>query len=77
MCRSTSTTLVVPTDPTLPRTFDGALVVVGPRRELDSVVPARWVASGRCIILNAAGLVSLNSGEHSFAITDKRICRRF
>jgi hypothetical protein len=72
-----ATTLVVPTNPTLPRTFDGALVVVGPRRELDSVVSASWVASGRCIILNAAGFVSLNAVEHSFTITDKRICRRF
>jgi hypothetical protein len=72
-----ATTLVIPTDPTQPRTFDGALVVVGPTRELDSVVSASWVMSGRCFILDAAGFVSVNSVDHSWTITGKRICRRF
>ena len=72
-----ATTLVVPRDPTLPRTFDGALVVVGPHRELDSVVTASWVVSGKCVILDAAGFTLINSVEHSFTITGKRICRRF
>jgi hypothetical protein len=72
-----ATTLVIPTSPTQPRTFDGALVVVGPTRELDSVVSASWVISGRCMILDAAGFVSINSADHSWTITGKRICRRF
>jgi hypothetical protein len=72
-----ATTLVVPTDPTARRTFDGALVVVGPTRELDAVVSASWVVSGRCMVLDAAGFVLLNSVEHAFTITGKRICRRF
>lgn len=72
-----ATTLVVPTDPALPRTFDGAVVVEGPRRELDSVATASWVVSGRCMTLNAAGFVSFDSVQHAWTITDKRVCRRF
>lgn len=72
-----ATTLVVPADPTARRTFDGAMVIAGPTRELDSVISASWVVSGRCIILDAAGFVLLNSVEHAFTITGKRICRRF
>jgi hypothetical protein len=70
-------TLVIPRDPKLPRTFDGALVVSGPRRELNSVVSASWVVSGKCLILDAAIFTLKNSVEHSVTITDKRICRRF
>jgi hypothetical protein len=72
-----ATTLVVPNDPTQPRTFDGALIVSGPRRVLDAVVSASWVVSGRCVILNADVFVSRNSVERALTITDRRICRRF
>ena len=72
-----ATTLVVPQSPTAPRTFDGALVVDGPRRELTSIVSASWVASGRCIILDAAGFVMLGETEHAWTITAKKVCRRF
>ena len=77
MSIDSATTLVVPTSPTQPRTFDGALVVEGPRRELTSVVTASWVVSGRCMILDAAGFVLINAVEHSWTITGKRVCRRF
>jgi hypothetical protein len=72
-----ATTLVIPKDPAAPRTFDGALVVSGPRRELDRLVSASWVVSGRCIILDAAIFESRNSVEHAVTITGKRICRRW
>lgn len=72
-----ATTLVVPQSPTAPRTFDGALVVDGPKRELTSIVSASWVPSGRCIILDAAGFVQLGATEHAWTITAKKVCRRF
>ena len=71
------TTLVVPADPTATRTFFGALVVDGPRRELDSAVVATWVVDGRCIVLDASGAVSINGVEHPWAVTGKRVCHRF
>lgn len=72
-----ATTLVVPADPKAPRTFDGALIVDGPRRQLSRIVSASWVETGKCIVLDAAIFSTRNAVEQSVMITGKRICRRF
>jgi hypothetical protein len=68
-------TLFIPPDRTQPRTFDGALVVVGPHRELNSAVSATWVPDGRCFLLDATGTITVNGHTRNWTITGKRVCR--
>lgn len=68
-------TLYIPPDRTQPRTYDGALVVVSPHRELESAVSATWVPDGRCFLLNATGSITVNGHHRDWTIVDKRVCR--
>jgi hypothetical protein len=68
-------TLNVPTDPAQPRTFEGQLSIMGPRRELDSESQASWVVTGKCVTFSASGSVTVGAASKSFSITNKTACR--
>jgi hypothetical protein len=67
--------LALPLDASKPRTFDGQLVIEGPRRELTVDAAASWVVQGSCVTFDASGMVAASSHQRSWEIIARTACR--
>jgi hypothetical protein len=67
--------ITLPIDPSKQRTFDGELVITGPRRELTVDATASWLVNGSCVTFDASGMVTASANQSSWEIIARTACR--
>jgi hypothetical protein len=72
--------LSVPLAPSAEGSFDGELVIAGPRRMLTADAHASWVVNGACVTYSSEGSIEAQgpagSGSATFEVDARTVCRQ-